>query len=237
VPTRLERAVTIHLRPSAPLAERVLLPGDPQRALAMAQALLESPQMFNTRRGLWGYTGGGPDGHPVTIQATGMGGPSAAIVVEELIDLGAQVLIRTGTCGALRDGYELGELVTVERVLVADGAGRALAAGDRLEPDAPLMRALEGAGGGPSVTAISVDLFYDPRADARERMREAGADVVEMEAAAVLATAQRRGVRAACLLLVSDLLAGDVRRRIGAAELEAAERRLGEVALGALRSR
>ena len=82
-----------------------------------------------------------------------------------------------------------------------------------------------------------MDLFYDPRADAGERMREAGADVVEMEAAAVLAAAQRRGVRAACLLLVSDLLAGGVRRRIAETELEAAERRLGEVALGALRSR
>jgi len=237
VPLRLERTGPIHLRPSAPLAERVLLPGDPQRALAMAQALLESPQMFNTRRGLWGYTGTGPDGRAVTIQATGMGGPSAAIVVEELIDLGAQILVRAGTCGALREGYDLGELVTADRVLVGDGAGRALAAGDRLEPDAALTRALKDAGGGRSVTAISVDLFYDPRADAGERMREAGADVVEMEAAAVLATAQRRGVRAACLLLVSDLLAGGVRRRIAETELEAAERRLGEVALGALRSR
>ena len=37
--------------------------------------------MFNTRRGLWGYTGRAPDGEPVTVQATGMGGPSAAIVV------------------------------------------------------------------------------------------------------------------------------------------------------------
>jgi purine-nucleoside phosphorylase len=46
----------IHLRPAAELAERVLLPGDPQRALTMAQALLESPRMFNARRGLWGET-------------------------------------------------------------------------------------------------------------------------------------------------------------------------------------
>ena len=48
---------TIHLQPTAPLAERVLLPGDPGRALLLAQALLAEPKMFNHNRGLWGYTG------------------------------------------------------------------------------------------------------------------------------------------------------------------------------------
>ena len=47
----------IHLKPTAPLAERVLLPGDPGRALLLAQSLLEAPKMFNHNRGLWGYTG------------------------------------------------------------------------------------------------------------------------------------------------------------------------------------
>ena len=67
-----------HLQPAAELAERVLLPGDPARALAVAQALLEpTPRMFNHARGLWGYTGIAADGEPLTVQATGMGGPSA----------------------------------------------------------------------------------------------------------------------------------------------------------------
>ena len=79
----------IHLQPTAPLAERVLLPGDPGRALALAQSLLVDPLMFNHNRGLWGYTGAAPDGELLTIQATGMGGPSAAIVLSELIELGA----------------------------------------------------------------------------------------------------------------------------------------------------
>ena len=48
---------TLHLRPTAELSERVLLPGDPGRALLLAQILLESPLMFNHHRGLWGYTG------------------------------------------------------------------------------------------------------------------------------------------------------------------------------------
>ena len=88
----------IHLRPATDLAERVLLPGDPHRALAVAQHLLDGPKMFNHSRGLWGYTGAAADGAPLTIQATGMGGPSAAIVVEELIALGARHLVRIGTC-------------------------------------------------------------------------------------------------------------------------------------------
>ena len=46
--------------------------------------------MFNHNRGLWGYTGTAADGEPLTIQSTGMGGPSAAIVIAELHDLGAR---------------------------------------------------------------------------------------------------------------------------------------------------
>jgi purine-nucleoside phosphorylase len=68
----------IHLRPTAELAERVLLPGDPGRALALAQTLISQPLMFNHHRGLWGYTGpANHDGQPLTIQSTGLGGPSA----------------------------------------------------------------------------------------------------------------------------------------------------------------
>ena len=94
---------TIHLRPNAAVAERVLLPGDPGRALRLAQLLTDSPRMLNHNRGLWGYTGTAADGELLTIQATGMGGPSAAIVTEELIRLGARRLVRVGTCGALAD--------------------------------------------------------------------------------------------------------------------------------------
>src|SRR5439155_5041318 len=92
---------THHLQPHAPVAERVLLPGDPGRALRLAQHLLDEPRMLNPHRGLWGYTGEAADGEPLTIQSTGMGGPSAAIVCEELVMLGARRLVRVGTCGAL----------------------------------------------------------------------------------------------------------------------------------------
>ena len=90
--------------------------------------------MFNHNRGLWGYTGTAPDGDTMTIQATGMGGPSAAIVLAELIALGARRAIRVGTCGALRAGLELGSLVIAGEAICADGTSRALGAGERAAP-------------------------------------------------------------------------------------------------------
>ncbi len=125
----------IHLRPSGRLAERVLLPGDPHRALLVAQKLLDQPLMFNHARGLWGYTGTAADGEPLTIQSTGMGGPSAAIVIEELIDLGARTLVRIGTCGALVEGLELGELVSAREVIARRRRKPALGATAPLRPD------------------------------------------------------------------------------------------------------
>lgn len=228
-----EESQPIHLKPAAELAERVLLPGDPHRALAVAQALLDRPRMFNHHRGLWGYTGMAPDGEPVTIQSTGMGGPSAAIVVTELLDLGARRLIRIGTCGALGGGLALGDLVTVDEVLADDGASRALGAGEWIRPDAGLTAALADAAGGVRGAVASADLFYDPRPGVAERWLGAGALAVEMEAATVLTLADARGAAAACLLGVSDLL-GPERIRIDPDGLEALGIRLGEAALAAL---
>ena len=81
----------------------MLLPGDPGRALALAQVVLGDDRlMFNHHRGLWGYTGTAADGEPLTIQSTGMGGPSAAIVLEELAALGVRRAVRVGTARARR---------------------------------------------------------------------------------------------------------------------------------------
>ncbi|MGA7704843.1 MAG: hypothetical protein WB998_08105, partial [Solirubrobacteraceae bacterium] len=127
----MEHSEPIHLRPTATLAERVLLPGDPGRALLLAQHLCEQPLMFNHHRGLWGYTGTAADGRPLTIQSTGMGGPSAAIVLHELISLGVTRAIRVGTCGALDSTLSLGDLVVAREAISADGTSAALGA-DRL---------------------------------------------------------------------------------------------------------
>lgn len=224
--------MTIHLHPTAPLAPRVLLPGDPGRALLLAQALMEQPKMFNHNRGLWGYTGTAHDGELLTIQATGMGGPSAAIVVAELIALGAQRLIRVGTCGALDPGLQLGDLLSAAGALCADGTSRALGSGERADADRGLSAGLEAAGALRRVV-VSTDLFYDEREGLEEAWGRAGAAAVEMEAAALFALAGRHRVPAGALLIVSDLIL-PTRQRIDPERLRAAEHRAGEVALRAL---
>jgi len=236
---RVPPTEAIHLKPATDLADRVLLPGDPHRALAVAQSLLAAPRMFNHHRGLWGYTGEAPDGRPLTVQSTGMGGPSAAVVVEELIDLGARTLIRIGTCGALAPELCLGDLLVVTEALAADGASVALGAEGSVASDARLTAALLEAGAAchsttrPAVVA-STDHFYDDRGGVAGEWRERGALAVEMEAATVLRVAQRRGARAACVLAVTDLLAesgpDQSRTRIDRAGIEGVGIHLGELA-------
>jgi uridine phosphorylase len=250
----------IHLRPTAPLAERVLLPGDPGRALALAQLLIEKPLMFNHHRGLWGYTGAAlADGEPLSVQSTGMGGPSAAIVLHELIALGARRAIRVGTCGALAatgirakgecpsasaGGLELGDLVVAREALAADGTSRALGTGERIAADRELSAALADAVAGATgsnahdpVTVVSTDLFYE-HDDTREReWCAAGAVAVEMEAAALFAVGARAGIRVACVLAVSDLLAdgaADGRERIDDGALLLAAEAMGRAAVSSL---
>ncbi len=237
--TRDEPAVppkAIHLHPTAPLAERVLLPGDPGRALALAQSLLERPLMFNHHRGLWGYTGTAADGEPLTIQATGMGGPSAAIVLYELIALGARRAIRVGTCGALAPALELGELVIARESVCADGTSRAIGGGaERASADETLTRALARAAPAAHVgTIVSVDLFYETDGAPRAADHDS-ALAVEMEAATLFALGVAERVPVACLLAVTDTFGADgARTRIDADALRDAAERMGAVALAAL---
>ena len=225
----------IHLRPTAPLADRVLLPGDPGRALLLAQSLLASPKMFNHHRGLWGYTGAAADGEPLTIQATGMGGPSAAIVLWELALLGVTRAVRVGTCGALDASLSLGDLVVASEALGADGTSRRLAGSDRHTPDQALTAALSSAGVR-SGLVVSTDVFYEPDGASPEAgWRDAGALAVEMEAATLFAVGALRGVAVGCVLAVSDTIGEDgSRSRISEEALEAASLALGACAFRAL---
>ena len=205
----------VHLRPHADVAERALLPGDPGRALRLAQELTEVPKMLNHHRGLWGYTGVASDGAPLTIQSTGLGGPSTAIVVEELIGLGARRLVRVGTC---RAELPLGSLVVPDAVRAEDGASRALGAPDVLEPDGQLLDALRG--GGRVGEVVSADLYTSP----------AAAVPVDLASGALLAVAARHGARAACVLIVTESRG----KRIGGEALERAEVEAGWLAAGAV---
>jgi uridine phosphorylase len=163
-----------------------------------------------------------------------MGGPSAAIVISELVELGAGTLLRVGTCGALVESLSLGELVIAGEVLVADGASAALGAPDRVRASPDLLSALQAAAGPDAHTAmvVSTDLFYDPGRP-EPGWRASGASAVEMETAVLFTLAGLLGIRAGSLLVVSDVIL-PARRRIAAEALTAAEHRLGDVAGRAL---
>ena len=201
-----------HLHPTAELAERALLPDDPGQALALTRVLFgDTPRMFNHHRGLWGYTGIALDGAPLTVQSTGIGGPSAAIVVAELHALGLRRAVRIGRAWAIDNTLRAGELVAAAAALAADGASRALGAGTRIEPDAALTGALRGDRSG---VLASADL----------EQADAAWDVLayDLESAAVLAAAARAGIPAACLVAIEGPVDPDeVAARLGRGALPA----------------
>lgn len=223
---------TRHVHPTAPLAPRALLCGDPGRSLALAQQLTDEPKMFNHNRGLWGYTGTARDGEPLTIMAHGMGAPSAVIVLEELCDLGLEVAVRVGSCGAVADGIVPGEILNVESALALDGVSRDLGADGIATPDPELCGLLAG-GCDRSGLFVTADLFYEHGPGRIEEWREAGAIAVEMEAAALFAVAGIRDIRIACACMVTDGSPGGGERLEGVG-LERATERLGRVGLDAL---
>jgi len=191
--------------------------------------------MFNHNRGLWGYTGEARDGRPLTIQSTGMGGPSTAIVIAELAELGARTLVRVGTCGALQPSLALGDLLVVTEALAADGTSRALSGNDRVAGDPGIRDRLLAAAGpdGAAGLVVSTDLFYDSPDGAEQAWCAEGAQAVEMETATLFALAARRGLRAGSVLLVSDRVLPR-RDRLSIENLRDGERRLGELAAAAL---
>lgn len=226
--------LTAHLRPTAAIAADVLLPGDPGVALALAQELLDRPRMANHSHGLWGYSGRTAAGRELTIQATGIGGPSAVVVVTELAAHGARRAVRIGGCVALGTGLGRGDLVVAGAAMGVDGASAALS--ERApEPDPALTAALADTAPARSVTVVSSDLVHDPhRAERHARWRDAGAAVADLETAAVLAAGNRLGLACAAALVVVAETADD------GWDEEAAERgllHLGAAAAEALRER
>src|SRR4051812_5816446 len=127
----------IHLRAEmGDYAPAVLLPGDPLRARRVAE-FLEDARQVNGERGMLGYTGS-YEGQPVSVQATGMGCPSAAIVIEELVQLGAERLIRVGTCGGLQPDLALGDTVVALAAVPPDPNLRPSTRGEPAAPPRPL---------------------------------------------------------------------------------------------------
>ena len=216
-------AVPARLRPSAAIAADAVLVGDPGRALMLAQELLEQPRMSNHARGLWGYTGQTPDGDDLTVQSTGIGGPSAAVVLNDLAELGLRRAVRVGTCSAGGPDLELGEILVVEEAVTADPLRGLVDAGEAVRPDAALLAALGGAGPGVAVRSgdVAGALFGDLQ-PARAR---------DLQTAVLLAVAARLGIAAAALLVVAETAAGE---RIDDERLEDAAKKAGRAAATAL---
>src|SRR5712691_6501041 len=110
----------IHLRAEpGDYADACLLPGDPLRAKYIAETYLDNAVQRNSERGMLGFTGEF-EGKPVSVQASGMGCPSAAIVIEELAMLGVKRMLRVGTCGGLQPEMQLGDLLCAISAVAAD---------------------------------------------------------------------------------------------------------------------
>lgn len=199
----------LHLKADpAQLAPFVLLVGDPARAERIA-AMLDSCEQYNANRGLLGYTGNW-SGVRLSVQTTGMGGPTTAIVVEELADLGATTVIRLGTCGGVGEGVAVLDLVVATAAVPLDGATRQYVKGDPFAPVATfeVTRALVDAASFVVRTThtgliVSEDAFYR-QPDDWETWARRGVLAVEMEAATIFTVALHRRLRAGAVCLVVD---------------------------------
>jgi DeoD family purine-nucleoside phosphorylase len=229
--------VPIHVRAEpGDYAEACLLPGDPLRAKYVAETFLDGAAQRNEERGLLGYTGMF-EGRTVSVQATGMGCPSAAIVIEELSQLGVTRMLRIGTCGGLQPDMQLGDLIVAVSAIAADSTAAHLVG----EPHVPtadwrlVHEAVHVAKElGRSVRVgpiVSSDLFYNPDDGQYGRWSARGVLAVEMEAAVLFTLGALRRFAAGCLLTVSDVVVEGEFVRISDDEMRAAVDQMTELAL------
>jgi uridine phosphorylase len=187
-----------------------LVPGDPDRVERIA-AQCEDVEHVSTNRE-YTVVNATYEGRPLTICSTGIGGPSAAIALEELARVGVETIVRVGTTGALQSGIEIGDMV------VATGAAKAEGTSKRYEsveypavPDYDVLSALVDAAEeqdedvhvGP---IVSDDAFYNETDEYVADWETAGLLAIEMEAATLFALSRRRGLRAGAICTVDGNL-------------------------------
>ena len=195
-------------------AEAVLLPGDPLRAKWIAETFFENPRQVNGVRNCLGFTGSWK-GKPVSVQATGMGQPSFAIYVHELLTFyGMKKAIRVGTAGGLNAKVKVRDVIIAQgacsdSTIIREGFGSyAYApiadygllrdAADRAK--AAKLRAHVG-------NIVSSDIFYHEDGLATYGpLIKAGVIGVEMEAATLYTLAARAGARALAICTMTDCL-------------------------------
>jgi 5'-methylthioadenosine phosphorylase/purine-nucleoside phosphorylase len=227
----------IHLRAEpGDYAEACLLPGDPLRAKYIADTFLVDAKQVNGERGMLGYTGT-YHGKPVSVQSSGMGCPSAGIVIEELVMLGVKRILRVGTCGGLQPDMKLGDLIVALTAVPADATARHLIG----EPHVPTadwdlvhgaVHAAKELGKPVRVGPIvSSDIFYNPDSGQYQRWSDRGVLAVEMEAAMLFTLGALRKIKTGCLLTVSDVVVEGEFLRISDEEMRAAVDQMTELAL------
>ncbi len=201
--------IHIHAEPGE-IAPFVLLPGDPKRARFIAETFFDDPELYTDHRGMLGFTGT-YKGIPVSVQTTGMGCPSLAITVEELVRLGARTLVRVGTAGIVSDAVEPGELIIATGSVPNDGTTRQYLSGAPYAPvaDNSVVQALTAtaARGGKKVHTGLIqteDAFYATTPDHVAELAERGVLAIEMEASALFLLGKLRGVRTGCALVASN---------------------------------
>ncbi len=195
------------------IAERILLPGDPLRAKWIAETFFENPVCFNKVRGILGYTGT-YKGERISVMATGMGIPSIAIYVTELMrDYGVKTLMRIGTAGALQEKVKEGDII------LAMGTSTTNALNKRLFPgtycpvaDFDLLKTAYNTAKELDINVhvgnvLSDDFFYTP-IDFEEfyaKWAEYGVLGMEMEGAALYTIAKKYDCRALMAVSIPEM--------------------------------
>jgi uridine phosphorylase len=167
--------------------------------MALAQVVTEGPKMSNHARGLWGYSGLTAEGHGLTVQATGMGGPSAALVLSDLAELGVRRAVRIGTCAALAPELRPGYLVWVSEARAWSVDGRET--GAPALPDEALAGRLRRELGDEvrSGRVASLEVLHPAPGHPPPE-----GDVADMQTAALLGAGNDLGVALAAVLIVTE---------------------------------
>lgn len=193
------------------IAPTVLLPGDPLRAEFVAQSYLEHPECYNRVRGMLGYTGIW-QGQRVSVQGTGMGQPSLAIYVNELIQsYGVRRLIRIGSCGSIQPEVKLRDLIVAMSASTDSAMNDSRFARMHYAPTASpslLLAAVRSAERlGLQVRlgqVLASDSFYPDDPEGWRLWAEYGVLAIEMETAMLYTLAAKHRVDALSILTVSD---------------------------------
>ena len=195
------------------IAERILLPGDPLRAKWIAENFLTEVRQFNAIRAMYGFTGL-YNGERISVMGTGMGAPSISLYLHELfMDYQVQIAIRIGTCGAIQDEVNVGDLILPMTASTDSGINRRTTGGLDFAPHADFTLLAKAQSLSTKVPAhvggvASMDMFYDST-DSTERLREHGVLALEMETSALYSLAARKKRRALSILTVTDHLNRD----------------------------